>query len=593
MDPIATPAAVTAIKGSVGLISKAAALLGRLGKKISAESSYELRTAHDRYCSSVILKYCRARTFFSQNEPQHLADFYVPSTITTNRQDSYARASLATLDTVTGHRTIITGTGGSGKTIFMRHLLLDSIKTGAGYPIFIELRNLTSDQYSNIEGAVGDFMENHGFPLDRKYVKKSIEEGLLVIILDGFDEVPSEQRKKLEISIKKMMANATSRIIISSRPDMTLQGWEDFTTAAIAPLSLRDACDLINKINYDGEEETKQRFIAILKKSLFNSHKYFLSNPLLLSIMLLTYGNTADIPTKFASFYEQAYIALFQRHDALKSGYKREKKTDLGIFEFSRLFAAFCAISYRDKRIKFTALDAIDYTRRAITVSSLIDVVAEHFIDDAKQAACLLIEDGLDITFVHRSFQEYFTARFINDSNDEVRIKYLNEIVSEGRNTSDNVIHLLHEINPHFVEESYLIPSLNKLFGDRKKKKITRATWAPMYTGIVGSIDFSTDAIISYRIDDHRTFGLLLIMKRILALPRGLSEIEQAAQIITESKLGDARFDELKPRSAHLTAIGKIPGEFGIDVFERFRVELIAMEARAQSRKTELSSLFD
>lgn len=592
MDPVATPVA-TALAKSIALVPKGLALMGSIGKKLSNESSYEFRTAHDRYCLSVITKYCRARTFFSRSEPQYLADFYVPSAITTNSRERHVRANLSTLDTVTGHRTIITGTGGSGKTIFMRHLLLDSIETGAGYPVFIELRSLSTEQYGNIEDAVAQFMEDHGFPLGKQYVKKSIVDGLLVIILDGFDEVPSSQRKRLEKSIKKMMANAKSRLILSSRPDMTLEGWDDFTTAEIAPLTLNEACELIEKVDYDGEEEVKQRFIASLKKSLFRSHKHFLSNPLLLSIMLLTYGDSADIPTKFASFYEQAYIALFQKHDALKSGYRRERRTTLDIFEFARLFSAFCAITYRDKSIKFSSLSAIEYINKAKVVTSLGDVASEDFLDDAKQAACLLIEEGLHLTFVHRSFQEYFTARFINDSNYEIRSKYLSEITSDIRSTSDNVIRLLYEINPHFVEEEYLIPKLNKLFENRKEKKISRTFWASAFVSIFKSIDFSNDSILSYSIKDHQAFSVVLFVKRTFKISSKPLDRSIAAKIIGEAKLSNAEIRNLTTRSSALNAIANIPDEFGVDVFEKIRTELIAMEERAKSRKDALNSIFN
>ncbi len=41
--------------------------------------------------------------------------------------------------------------------------------------------------------------------------------------------------------------------------------------------------------------------------------------------MLLTYGQSLDIPNKLNIFYNQAYEVLFQRHDTLKGGFQRNK----------------------------------------------------------------------------------------------------------------------------------------------------------------------------------------------------------------------------------------------------------------------------
>lgn len=577
------------LASSVSLIPKAMALVSGAGKEIVSSANYDFGRAHERYCASVIDKYCRARTFFVRDRPQYLDEFYVPSTIRANAAELYPRANLATLDAISGMRTIVTGTGGSGKTIFMRHLLLDSIESGVAYPVFIELRNLSDDDYSNIEGAVIQFMLDHNFPLDESYARKSIADGLLVILLDGFDEVPTAQRKKLERSIKKMMAKAKSRIIISSRPDMVLEGWDSFTTAKIEPLSLDDACELLEKIRYEGEEETKQRFILSLRESLFHSHQYFLSNPLLLSIMLLTYGDSANIPTQFSRFYESAFIALFQKHDALKSGYQRERLTNLDIYGFARLFSSFCAVTYHARRLKFSQLQANSFMKQAKLVAGLPEVNSEAFIEDAKQAVCLFMEDGLDVTFVHRSFQEYFTARFIHEANDEVRKSYFNEITADWHRYSDNVTMMLYEMNPNFVEDHYFIPELNRIFGDRKRRKLTRTAWAEMYLAIFSDLIW-LDTDLSYAIKDQRGFTLMLLMAKIMPkIPKDIDSAQAVRERYPHSKIS---IKKLTPKSRQIHAIGEIKGEFGVDFFELLRTELLTIEKRAASRQKAISKAF-
>ena len=82
---------------------------------------------------------------------------------------------------------------------------------------------------------------------------------------------------------------------------------------------------------------------------------------------------------------------------------------------------------------------------------------------------CLLVEDGLSIVFSHRSFQEYFTARYIADARPAVQLELLKKY-ARGIQT-DSILLLLYEMKPELVEQAYIIPGLNKLFEDIGLKK--------------------------------------------------------------------------------------------------------------------------
>ncbi len=177
--------------------------------------------------------------------------------------------------------------------------------------------------------------------------------------------------------------------------------------------------------------------------------------------MLLTYGENADIPTKLSIFYKQAYAALFQGHDARKGAFKRKRLCTLDMHDFSRLFSAFCAITYDKKILQFSRPDALKYIDESIKILE-IDVDKEKFLNDALQSVSLLIEDGLDITFTHRSFQEFFVANFIAESDIKIQRILLNKYCE--RVVSDNVVSLLFEMSPELIEKELLIPKLNEIF---------------------------------------------------------------------------------------------------------------------------------
>ncbi len=464
---------------------------------------FEFRQAHIEYCTSLLKNYCKARTFFVRDEPQYLDEFYVPTSLLSGRRGAnrIEKANLESLIRI-GPHVIVDGTGGSGKTVFMRYLMLDSIERGVAYPVLFELRLLNEDPDLSLETALVSHMVANGFPLGVDFATKALKRGQLVLLLDGLDEVNFSRRRKLANEIRRLSTSTDCHIIVSSRPDLTLEGWDQFSRVRMAPLLLEEACELVEKIRFDDDDGVKARFIARLKNGLFESHQSFLSNPLLLSIMLLTYGHSADIPTRFSSFYERAYIALFEKHDAYK-GYRRERQTDLDVSEFATLFAAFCTITFNEGVFRFAATDAAAFAKIAKKLASSRDVSESGFVQDAQQAVCLLVEDGLDLSFVHRSFQEYFTAKYIQSASRSVQealVKRYSSSVAD-QFAVDNVLKYLYELAPTIVEEFYLIPSLKRVFGKEYKRKLSVARWKAL---------LSTMFVGLHRPGDERSVGFLV-----------------------------------------------------------------------------------
>lgn len=191
--------------------------------------------------------------------------------------------------------------------------------------------------------------------------------------------------------------------------------------------------------------------------------------------MLLTYGISADIPKKLSIFYNQAYEALFQRHDAIKGGFQRDRHCDLDIQDFSRVFSAFCILTLDKRLFQFSRSDAISYLGKAKDLVN-ITVNSEDFLEDLLQSICLLVEDGLLLVFAHRSFQEYFSAKFICDAVPEVQRKLINRF-TENFNL-DSIIKILYELSPDLVEREFIIPNLKGLFeilGVKRKVGITHS----------------------------------------------------------------------------------------------------------------------
>lgn len=91
-----------------------------------------------------------------------------------------------------------------------------------------------------------------------------------------------------------------------------------------------------------------------LDERLYDNHTSFASNPLLLSIMLLTFDNYAEIPEKLHLFYANAFETLYSKHDATKAGYRRELRCSLSFDYFKKAFACFCFLTYYQGKFELT-----------------------------------------------------------------------------------------------------------------------------------------------------------------------------------------------------------------------------------------------
>ena len=434
----------------------------------------KLKTAYTTYLKNTRDKYSKSKSFFIRNESVDLYTYYEAIGIKSGNLQINEPSFPKCIES--SNRIVITGTGGSGKSVLIKHLFLDCINNKKYTPVLIELRDL-NDGKIDLNKSIETTLESFGFNISGDYINKAKKEGHFCFLLDGYDEVNYAKRKKLLIQIKKL-SNSFSKcpIIISSRPDDVFNGIDDFRIYQVLPLNLKSASKLIKKLPFDNEIKTK--FTNDLAGGLFDKHKSFLSNPLLLSIMLLTYGENAEIPSKLSIFYNQAYEALFQRHDANKGGYKRDRLTKLDIQDFQRVFSLFSLQTYEKRLFKMTKLDCLSYIKKSKS-NVQHDFNEEDYLSDLLSAACLLIEDGLEIAFSHRSFQEYFVALHISTAQPNIQEKLINRYWKNI--DSDEVIRLLLELNPDLVERLLIIPQLEKLFNELNVKKQVGITHAAKY----------------------------------------------------------------------------------------------------------------
>lgn len=246
--------------------------------------------------------------------------------------------------------------------------------------------------------------------------------------------------------------------ILSSRPYSDFVEFQRFTIYTLCNLTKPQAISLINKIDFD--VKIKEQFVVALENKLYDQHRSFASNPLLLNIMLLTFDNYAEIPEKLHLFYSNAFETLYSKHDATKAGYRRELKSGLSKDAFKRAFSYFCFISYYQGKIEFTE-DEIETILQRIK-KKFPSVEISNYLYDLVNAICVLYKEGLEYGFSHRSFQEYFTAIFLKELSDCDMQKMGLQLIKKDpdRVMHDNVFTMLRDMAEQRFEQNILLPLL-------------------------------------------------------------------------------------------------------------------------------------
>lgn len=379
-------------------------------KDLDASADIEYRTAYEDYLKNTKDKYGKIKTIIYRRERKDLYSFYEATGI------SYAGQTLSSSDINNlleiDSKILVTGAGGIGKSILFKHLFLNSMEVTNFIPVFIELRSLNTleNKELNISNLIFKTLVSNGFRLERKYFDDSLEQGAYIIFLDGFDEIHHDKKSYITKEIKVFCEMyASNQVFVSSRPSTEFIGWSDFSEFESLPLTKEQALSLINKIDFD--ETAKSIFSEELDKKLYKKYKSFASNPLLLTIMLLTFQKHASIPERLNDFYEEAFVTLFNVHDATKDSFVRDIRSGLSCEDFKLVFSYICFKSYFKGEYEFSETrlhELINSAKEKFKDKFSFNV--DDFQEDLVHSVCMLVKEGLEYRFSHRSFQEYFSA---------------------------------------------------------------------------------------------------------------------------------------------------------------------------------------
>ncbi len=339
-------------------------------------------------------------------------------------------------------RIAILAWGGYGKTTLLRHITYTYAKhrhrryrVPKFLPVLLYLRKwqeaIATEQNLDLPGLIEkhhlpSLPEGAGLEFPPQWAKNQLQDGKMLVMFDGFDEVKPEWRKPVSTWLDKQMRDYQKSVfILTSRPG----GYKDYV-AANPPLSKL----YVKSFNANQRERfvrqwylTQERYARAGRntpevKQIANSNatnllqqlkdrpelEILAKNPLLLNMIANLHRSYAgqQLPQRRSELYQDIFI--LQLYDR-----PRERGIDMLVpFPESQQVlqkVAFTLVSQNQPSIKRQSLETwISNHLQSLDLS--YTVAAEKFLDKIVDVSELIVKRDEEYEFAHLSFQGYLAA---------------------------------------------------------------------------------------------------------------------------------------------------------------------------------------
>jgi hypothetical protein len=206
----------------------------------------------------------------------------------------------------------------------------------------------------------------------------------------------------------------------------------------------------------------------IEKMSVNSNLSEIVDTPLFATLLCIVYRAELRLPETIHEFYDMVFQTLLYRHDQQKEGYERPRKSGLGNHQFSVVFEYFCIQTSLEQRLRLSQEDATEIFATALAKEGSEASLVDKYFNDVVKITCLLVKDGTDYQFLHKSIQEYFAARYIKRLPEGKAQEFYRRIIDSPSRIAQlkQTIYFLYEIDSYRAYKYFALPSMLAAFSN-------------------------------------------------------------------------------------------------------------------------------
>lgn len=327
---------------------------------------------------------------------------------------------------------MVLGGPGAGKSTFLRKLGLEALHTfhyertayhHRSIPVLLELKRF-EDDYIDITALIAEEFNHCGFPEPVEFVHQTLQQGKLLILLDGLDEVPAANLDNVICTIQDFVDRYDqNRFVASCRTAAYHGGFTRFSDVGMADFDNEQIEQFISNwfsSEKDTERQTGKKCWEILQDAKNTAAKELAHTPLLLTFLCLVYDRSQRFPVNRSSLYQRALRILLEEWASEKRINRDKIYEGLNIELEESLLSEIAFVGFE--------VDQLFFSRRELT-SQIKEFLASNLnvpktLDGEAVLQAIEVQQGILVeraedaySFSHLTLQEYLTAQYLADNN--------------------------------------------------------------------------------------------------------------------------------------------------------------------------------
>jgi len=397
-------------------------------------------------------KYLCFRMISSANEDVFIGDIYHPITLSKKSKNTPTnRYNL--VDIISNNKiTCLIGRAGQGKTTALRKIILEILQAEgepALIPFIIQLRDVDWKKEGCITKLLAKELTYFGFDITAEQSSYLLQEGVVKVLFDGFDEVESKHHQLASKVINETYSKYNTSCIVTTRPNTPISYASSHTTNyEFLDLTIDDVISIIKKYK-NINDKYKENLINVVKNS--ETISKILISPVMVDIFIYVYPELLEEPKNIVDFYRPLFDFITLKHDRLKGAWERHTASGTSNLELKEIF---CALSFHsiaeESAISVDETKLFNLCTKALNSLAKSNLASDRVVEDIIQRTSLIQQDGLSFSYIHKSICEFYAAEFIRGLPEPSKIKFYENIAIKNQVKFKNVLKFLSEIDSPF-----------------------------------------------------------------------------------------------------------------------------------------------